>query len=100
MPILLKAISNYLNNSILLFGSHLVVRWQAQAARKNIGADIVCRATIDIGVRLAAAVAVGCHKRVHSVDWLHMHRLPDWAAFGIEFCQSFKDFRRAGFAFL
>lgn len=71
------------NDLVLIRRGHFVVAGEAEAAMEDVCADVL-RGAGDVGICLGTPVA-GCrYKRVIAVDGLHVHRLPDRAAFGIE----------------
>ncbi len=74
---------NNLDDSVLLGWGHLVVAGQAEAAAEDVGADVGA-GTGDIGIGLAAAAALGCDEGMGAVNWLHVHRLPDWPSLRVE----------------
>ena len=81
---------NNLDDPVLLFRGHFVVGWEAEASAEDVGAYVLSGAG-DVSVGTAAAVALGGYEGVGAVDRLHMHRLPDGAAFGIESGQGVQD---------
>ena len=85
-PILAKTPVNDVDNYVLLLFRHLVIARQAESTTEIISSNIDPRA---LYVRICATSSVSFrrHKRVHPVDRLHMHGLPDRTTFNIELCQ-------------
>ena len=96
--ILLEAFLDGLDDGVLLFGGHLVVAREAKSAGKDIGTNIL-DSSGDVGVRAGAAVTLRGDERMAHVHGLHVHRLPDGAAFGVHGGDALEDFRRAALAF-
>ena len=88
---------NDLDDSILLLRGHLVVARQAEASAEDVRADVQAGSG-DVGVALSPAVALDRDESVGAVDWLHVHGLPDGAAFGIEGGEGGENFTGAGLA--
>ena len=86
-----------LNYCILLLFCHFIITGEAQAAAEDVGA-YVGGGALNIGVCAAAAVAVGGDEGMGAVDGLHMHGLPDGAAFGIISGQGFQNLVGAALA--
>ena len=77
-----------INNDILLLGSDLIVAGQTYTSVKDIRAYIHRAVFGYISVASRSAAAVNGDERVRAVYGLHMHRLPDWAAFCVQKCMS------------
>ena len=95
---LLEAFLDGLDDGVLLFGGHLVVAGQAQAAGEDVGAVVLALAC-NIGVGAGASVAASGDECVAHVHGLHVHGFPNGAAFGIHGGDAFQDFRGAALAF-
>ena len=80
---LFKTCSYNFNNSVLLLCSHLIITWQANASLKDISSYIF-NTTLDIGICFCSSRTGYCHKLIHSVHWLHMHRFPNRSSFCID----------------
>ena len=93
----LKTSPNNFNDLILLFLCHLVIARQTQTSFKDIHTHIRA-ASVNICIGSGSAAAVTNDKRVHTVDRLHMHRLPDRTAFRVDACNCFQNLGRATFA--
>lgn len=76
-----KATSDDFNDAVLFLRRDLVVTRKAQAAGKDVRANIGAFAA-DAVAGLGFPIAVANHKRVHTVDRLHMHGFPDWSMLG------------------
>ena len=74
---------NNVDDDALLFGCYLVVRGEAEAAAKDIRTDVDTE-TGNVGVGAGTAVAFDGDESMVAIYWLHMHRLPNRTAFGIE----------------
>ena len=86
-----------LDNPILLLRRHLVIARQTEPAPENIGSNVDSRAFY-VSICAASAVALNRNKRIRPIYRLHMHGLPDGAAFGIEGGESLENLGGAGFA--
>ena len=93
-----KAAAYHADDFRLLVNGHLVVGGEAEAAGEDVHANVF-RAARDVGVRAGATVAVARHKGVHAEERLHVHRLPDGAAFRVDGGELLQNLRRAGLAF-
>ncbi len=88
----------------LLFGRHLVVGGQAEAAVEDVHAHVQRQAILphaatgDVGVGSGAAIALAGDEGVHAVDGLHVHGLTDLAPLGVAFCESFQNLGGAALA--
>ena len=88
---------NNVDDNVLLCRGHLVVTGEAEAPAEDVGADVDACA-FDIGVGFASSISFNGDKGVGSIDGLHVHRLPDGAAFRIEGGKGSEDLSRAGLA--
>ena len=79
----METLVNNLDDLILLLRGHLIVGGEAEAAAEDVRAYVLA-GTGDVGVGAAPAVALGGDEGVGAIDGLHMHRLPDGAAFRIQ----------------
>ena len=80
---LFKASPNHVDDSFLLLRRHLIITRQAHASLEDICTDILYP-TRDIRVGPAAEGAFSSDGFVHAVHRLHVHRLPDRTAFGVD----------------
>ena len=74
---------NDLNNPVLLLRRHLVIARQTEPTPENIGSYVDSRAFY-IGICAASAVPFDRDERIRPVYRLHMHGLPDGAAFRVK----------------
>lgn len=49
------------------------------------------RSTCNISICLSSTITFSSDKSICSIDWLHVHRLPNRTSFCIVFCQSLKN---------
>ncbi len=89
---------NNIDNYVLLLFCHLIVAWQAKASVKDICTYIDDSGFFYVRVAAGSAGSVSCDERMHTIDRLHMHGLPDRASLCVEVLQGFKNLGRAGFA--
>ena len=80
---LFEAAMNDINDDIDLLHAHLVITWQAKSSFKDVCANICQTGGLYIGIASCSSVTFYSNKRIISIDWLHMHRLPDWSSFSI-----------------
>ena len=83
MPCLIKAPVDRLNYFILLILSHIVIARQAKTALEYIRTDIFYT-TANVSVGSASSGSIYRDELVHPVHRLHMHGLPNRAAFSIK----------------
>ena len=73
-----------------------MVAGQTQASLENIHSHIQASA-LDVSVGSGPATAVTDDKRIHPINGLHVHRLPNGTALGIDGRNCLQNFSGAGF---
>src|SRR5699024_7523025 len=88
-----KTSSDYFNNLFLLLHRHLIITRQAQTSFKDIHTNIQATA-VNVSVGSSSTIAITNQKRIHAINRLHMHRLPDRTTFCIDVGDSFQNLSR------
>ena len=95
--ILSETITDNFYYDFLLFRCDLVIAGQAESSVEQIRADVRSSAFY-ISIGSGSAVSFCRYERIHPVNGLQVHGLPEGSALRVIFGQCLQDFCRAGFS--